>query len=291
MLNLTEISILKSREGLVPKKITVQRNGKSYMKTVWVRAEDEKKERLRINHIEYESAANDFRRIQAASFRLSDEEVRAYHSASKELDEGLRKSLSGVLGRWLDCSYDGDSSSIQLLKHPKTGSEFHILPNVNPKLFHDVFQIVKQYLRSGDAVDLHDDYSDCRCFLSKDGLSGFAIEPDGNLVSVFSLRSGFLSAWGAYMVKMGAVKLDCFDSKLQSLPDIYKKTLGFELASKLKFDKSYLEKDKGKDYADWFVKTYGEADVLFMVRGENVKIKTFDDYDEAVQYRDSQLNL
>ncbi len=290
MLNLTEISILKSREGLVPKKITVQRNGKSYMKTVWVRAEDEKKERLRINHIEYESAANDFRRLQAASLRLSDDEVRAYHSASKELDEGLRKSISGVLGRWLDCSYDGDSSSIQLLKHSKTGGEFHILPNVNPKLFHDIFQIVKQYLRSGDAVDLHDDYSDCRCFLSKDGLSGFAIEPDGNLVSVFSLKSGFLSACGAYMVKMGAVKLDCFDSKLQSLPDIYKKTLGFELASKLKFDKSFLEKDKGKDYANWFVKIYGEADVLFMVRGENVKMKTFDDYDEAVQYRDSQLN-
>ena len=61
----------------------------------------------------------DFRRLQAASLRLSDDEVRAYHSASKELDEGLRKSISGVLGRWLDCSYDGDCSSIQLLKHPK----------------------------------------------------------------------------------------------------------------------------------------------------------------------------
>ena len=61
----------------------------------------------------------DFRRLQAASLRLSDNEVRAYHSASKELDEGLRKSISGVLGRWLDCTYDGDSSSIQLLKHSK----------------------------------------------------------------------------------------------------------------------------------------------------------------------------
>ena len=61
----------------------------------------------------------DFRRLQAASLRLSDDEVTAYHSASKELDEGLRKSISGVLGRWLDCTYDGDSGSIQLLKHPK----------------------------------------------------------------------------------------------------------------------------------------------------------------------------
>lgn len=127
-------------------------------------------------------------------------------------------------------------------------------------------------------------------FLSKDGLSGFAIEPDGNLVSVFSLKQGFLSTCGKFMVEKGAIKLDCFESKLQNLPFIYKKYLGFEPASKLKFDKKFLEEDRGKEYADWFIKTYGEADVLFMVKGENVKMETFNDYDEAVQYRDSQLN-
>ena len=61
----------------------------------------------------------DFRRLQAASLLLSDDEVRAYHSASKELDERLRQFISRVLGRWLDCTYDGDSGSIQLLKHSK----------------------------------------------------------------------------------------------------------------------------------------------------------------------------
>ena len=250
MLNLIEISILKSREGLVPKKITVQRNGKSYMKTVWVRAEDEKKERLRINHIEYESAANDFRRLQAASLRLSDDEVKSFHDGSKEPNEGVRRLLGSVLGREISCVSSSDGNDVQLLKHPKTGKSFEMIEGVNPKLFHDVFQVVRQYLYSGDAVDLHDDYSDCKCFLSSDGLSGFAIEPDGNLISVFSLKKGFLSTCGEYMVRKGAVKLDCFESKLQNLPFIYKKTLGFELASKLKFDKSFLEKDTGKDYAD-----------------------------------------
>ena len=33
-----------------------------------------------------------------------------------------------------------------------------------------------------------------KCYLSEDGLSGFAVEPDGNLISVFSLRTGSLKA-------------------------------------------------------------------------------------------------
>lgn len=61
----------------------------------------------------------DFRRLQAASLRLSDDEVKSFHDGSKEPNEGVRKSISVVLGRWLDCTYDGDSSSIQLLKHPQ----------------------------------------------------------------------------------------------------------------------------------------------------------------------------
>ena len=50
-------------------------------------------------------------------------------------------------------------------------------------MFHDVIQIVRQYLYSGDTVDIHDDYSVTKCYLSSDGLPGFAIEPVGNLIS------------------------------------------------------------------------------------------------------------
>lgn len=53
-------------------------------------------------------------------------------------------------------------------------------------------------MSNGELVDLHDDYSNCKCFISDDGLCGFAIEEDGNLVSVFSLnpstKRGFLYA-------------------------------------------------------------------------------------------------
>ena len=48
--------------------------------------------------------------------------------------------------------YD-DSSFV----NKKVGTTFKILSDVNPRLFHDVIQIVRQYLYSGDTVDVHDD--------------------------------------------------------------------------------------------------------------------------------------
>lgn len=287
------------RNGLVPKKVTVTRGGKSFVTTVYVKGnfEDNTKKNQGKpleykNSIEYERAENDFRGIQEECRRLSDEQVRGFHSGSEKLDEGKRGVLFGVLRRWVACKCGSDSDSLRILTHKEKGCTFEIYPNVDGKLFHDVFEVVRTYLYSGDAVDLHDDYSECRCYLSKDGLSGFAIESDGNLVSVFSLPKGFLSTCGKYIVEQGAVKLDCYSSNLQNLPFIYKKTLGFELASRLKFDRTFLEEDKGKEYADWFVKTYGEADVLFMAKSDsdNLQQRTFTDYDEAVKHRDGFLS-
>ena len=61
-------------------------------------------------------------------------------------------------------------------------------------------------------------------------------------------------------------------------------------ASLLDFNYDILVESKGKAYADFFVKTYGEAPVAFMVNtDEDIKTEKFnkDQYDEAVAYRDS----
>ncbi|MCR4821237.1 MAG: hypothetical protein K5838_08965 [Elusimicrobiales bacterium] len=167
--------------------------------------------------------------------------------------------------------------------------------SVNPKLFHDIFEINRKYLPNGNLVDLHDDYSNCKCFITSDGLAGFAIEPDGNLVSVFSLnptdKKGFLYAIRDFIKKHGANKLDCFISQAQPLQGIYKKTLGFKTASILDFNYEVLAESKGKEYADNFVKTHGEAQVAFMVLSDNeVPERHFskDEYDQAKEYQISQ---
>lgn len=235
--------------------------------------------------------SKEFRGLQERSLRLSDKEVRGFRSGSTEPNEQLRGTLRRVLGVEIARFRSSNRNVVRVLKHPTKDIEYNIAEGVNPRLFHDVFQIVRQYLRSGDAVDLHDDYSECKCYLSTDGLAGFAIEPDGNLVSVFSLGKGFLSSCGQYIVEQGARKLDCFASKMQDLPSFYKHTLGFEVASILDFNREMLEEDKGKEYADHFVSTYGEAPVMFMVRGENIPVRHFgkDDYDGAVAYQNSFL--
>ncbi len=69
--------------------------------------------------------------------------------------------------------------------------------------FHDIFEIARKFLKNGELVDLRKPetadgdigYNDCECFLSKDGLSGFAITKENkDLINVFDLwkEGGFL---------------------------------------------------------------------------------------------------
>lgn len=297
-MGLTEYIIKSRNDGLVKKTVMVTRGGKTFPMTVWVRPDEDKDRaftRKGDNNgtDEYISRlSKEFRGLQERSLRLSDAEVRGFRSGSTEPDEQLRGTLRRVLGVEIARFRSSNRNVVRVLKHPKKDIEYHIVEDVNPRLFHDVFQVVRQYLRSGDAVDLHDDYSECKCYLSSDGLAGFAIEPDGNLVSVFSLGEGFLSSCGQYIVEQGARKLDCFASKMQDLPSFYKHTLGFEVASILDFNREMFEEDRGREYADYFVPTYGESPVMFMVRGENIPVRHFgkDDYDDAVAYQNSFLD-
>ncbi|MGM9794890.1 MAG: hypothetical protein ACI3ZZ_01535 [Candidatus Aphodosoma sp.] len=52
-------------------------------------------------------------------------------------------------------------------------NEFKI-GEVEPSLFHDIFEINRNFLENGALVDLHNDYSECKCFISDDGLCGFS---------------------------------------------------------------------------------------------------------------------
>ena len=72
----------------------------------------------------YESGANDFRRLQAASLRLSDDEVRSFHNGSREPNEELRRVLGRVLGREISRVSSGDGNDVQLLKHFKVVLEY-----------------------------------------------------------------------------------------------------------------------------------------------------------------------
>ena len=241
---------------------------------------------------EKESVQNDFRRVQEESRAMSTRDTEMFHSGERQVDEGIRNRLSNVLGGELRTKSSSSGYGNTSLVNPKTNKNVNYYTGVDADTFHDNMEIVQKYLRNGDAVDVHDaaDYKDTKNYLSEDGLSGFAITKDGDLISVFNLgEKGYLDTI-APEVQKNAKTLDCFQSDVQPLADMYEKKLGFKKAAEMDFNYDFLAEEKGKEYADYFVKTYGEAPVVFMVKtDQDVPLKHFnkDQYDEAMNYRNS----
>lgn len=92
------------------------------------------------------------------------------------------------------------------------------------------------------------------CFLSNDKKSGFAIKPDGDLISLFSLpgaSQGNEAIKSA--IKNGATKLDCIGEFLVSM---YNK-FGFAEIKRESWNNEYAPKN-------WDYKTFGKPDIVYM---------------------------
>ena len=228
---------------------------------------------------------DEFRRLQEESRREFNQS--SWEERSSRNDETLRRRLSNYFERELDSRGYNSSSSNAILLNSDKGTSFRFYQNVEPSLFHDIFEISRTYLLNGELVDLHDNYIDCKCFLSSDGLQGFAIEPNGNLVSVYNLdksKKGFLSAISD-IIKKQTSHLDCYVSPNQNLREMYEKKFGFKTASIMDYNMEY-------DH-DNIAKNHNMPQVAFMVNtNENVETKHFnkDQYDEAVEYQQSFIN-
>ena len=236
------------------------------------------------NGTEYK-ATDEFRRVQEAVRGSGKEASRGRSVFEGNLTPDQRQRLANVLGRQLgsiDSFIHGSSRDVVNQMH---GTSFNIHSEVNPTLFHDIFEVTRYYTKNGELVDLHDDYSDCKCYLSEDGTAGFAIEPDGTLVSVFNLgiRKGFLGAIKDLVREEGATHLDAYASSKQNLEQMYEKTLGFHTAATMDYNMEY-------DHDD-IAKNHGNPQVVFMVDHEVEEPKHFDkdSYDEAKNYQMTQL--
>ena len=233
---------------------------------------------------------DEFKRVQEGSRKFTEKGLSPFNQGVRELDDLSRGRIGGVLERLLDSQRDDSRFSVRTTlthenKNGKTGS--FTLGEVSPKLFHDIFEVTRVYLRNGELVDLHNDYSNCKCFVTSDGLCGFAIESDGNLVSVFSLspstNKGFLYAIKDFVRQEGATHLDAYASSNQPLQKIYSKTLGFHTAATMDYNMEYDHDDIAKNHSN--------PQVVFMVDHEVVEPKHFDkdSYDAAQQYQLNQL--
>lgn len=264
----------------------LQENGKKAIESLFnsnnnLRSENKNSKE---NGTEEYKATDEFRRVQEAVRKGSQGQRKSIYDGDLSTDQ--RQHLADVLGRQLgsiDSFIHGSSRTVTNQKH---GTSFNIHSEVSPKLFHDIFEIVRYYTKNAELVDLHDDYSEAKCYLTEDGTAGFAVEPNGNLVSVFNLGTskGFLSAIKDLVREAGATHLDAYASNKQNLELMYEKTLGFHTAATMDYNMEY-------DH-DNIAKNHGNPQVVFMVDHEVAEPKHFDkdSYDAAQQYQLSQLS-
>lgn len=229
---------------------------------------------------------DDFRRVQASSRKLSQEEISEYHRSHRLLDGSDRGLLSRVFGRQLASGRDRSWHDQRTLIDPVHQTPIQILENVDGQLFHDIFEIVRNYLPNGELVDLHENYDNATCYLAADGLSGFAVEDNGNLISVFNLnpKRKFLRTITDYVTECGATHLDGYNSPEQPLAKIYQKTLGWKVASLMDYNMEF-------DHDD-IAANHDAPQVAFMVNSsQDVETKSFDkdSYDEAEAYQQEQV--
>ena len=223
---------------------------------------------------------NEFRRLQEESRKRTSQS--SWYESFKEFDERVRTRLSNVFREQIQSTINSDSDVNGLLENT---NNFKIYKNINGQLFHDIFEIVRPFAKNGELVDIHENYNDTTCYISDDGLSGFAITNNGDLVSVFNAsdKRGFLRSI-TNEVKAQAKTLDCYSSPNQPLNKMYSDIFGFKTASIMDYNMEY-------DH-DNIAQNHNSPQVAFMVNtNENVETKHFskDQYDEAQSYQLSFL--
>jgi hypothetical protein len=133
------------------------------------------------------------------------------------------------------------------------------------KAFSDLVRKVNENSKFGTAVYVYSDadYAKKRLFISESGKSGFALSPDGDIVSVFS-ESGSREGRGAMILatQMGGTKLDCFDTMLPG----YYATHGFRAVARVPWSDEFTP--AGWDFNAFGQYNGGRPDVVYMVYEE-----------------------
>ena len=163
---------------------------------------------------------------------------------------------------------------------------------VSAKKFADTIQQSKDESPHGAAVYVYpvEDYQGMKLFLSDSGKSGFAVKPDGDIVSVFSMEKGSGRGIMEAAISAGGKKLDAFDT---ILPEFYG-THGFVEAARIPWNDEFAPDGWDKNAFKKF--NNGEPDVVMMVldpsfEGEyqpRTDIYTTD-YDQAVEMQNAML--
>lgn len=133
------------------------------------------------------------------------------------------------------------------------------------------------------------EYQQMRLFVTEDGSAGYALKPDGDVVSAFSAgrHKGVAQNILLHAVEQGGTKLDAFDTVL---PDLYS-TMGFRESGRLPWDDAQAPDEWNKAVFSAF--NEGEPDVSFMAYNKDpaipVEPQYANDYDAAMKAQDRDV--
>ena len=185
-----------------------------------------------------------------------------------------------------------------------------IIHEVSVSEFYSALKLAKQKNSYGCFVTLNEEkeYNENKNFLIDNGVGGFSITKDGDLISVFKNPElagnnqeykNLIDIIMIVAIKKGAIKTDCYSD---FLADVYMK-YGFIPVGKVKFDIQYNKEwdtlKHGKPDVIALCKVNIPIDELIKYRNENLfvnywqlkdKIEYFENYDCLLGFRDKVLN-
>lgn len=174
----------------------------------------------------------------------------------------------------------------------------------NTDQFDIAIKKAKNANKNGACVDTHpkSELEDFKLFLSKDGMAGVAVKPDGDITAVF--KNSDSNAKGAVNDLIltaranGGNKMDCYG---QYLVNAYEKC-GYTVVARIPFNADYVSDPyllktrpdvyalmKNTDDLDAVIKKNAAKAYKLSSQADLDSLPTFTDYDEALAYRDSLL--
>ena len=171
--------------------------------------------------------------------------------------------------------------------------------------FDESIKAAKEANKNGACVDVHTmkELRQYKTFLSKDGMAGVAVKPDGDITAVFkNSNSNAKGAVNDLIITAranGGTKMDCYG---QFLVNAYEQC-GYVPVARVPFNADYvsdpylLEKKfdvfvmmKNKDSIETVIKKNAEKSYKLSNAEDLAKLKTINDYNEALAYRDDLLS-
>lgn len=153
----------------------------------------------------------------------------------------------------------------------------------NAQSFYNYIKASREINKFGLYVSLYsvEEYAepDIRLFMSKDLSSGFAMKPDGDIVSVFSNKQIAVHNHSVYSILFdalanGGLKLDCYGATLLR----FYMTMGFKPQGFVAYNEEYEE-------ADWTARkdVLGSPDVYALYYNDENLEKTVDNFDKRLE--------